>query len=121
MTQVAATGIEWVIDAHGCSPQRLRDERALEQVFQALVNELGLKPLGDARFHTFPPPGGVTGLLMLTESHLTCHTFPETGTCALNLYCCRPRAEWNWEARLKELLGATHVLVRTLARPGTEV
>jgi len=33
---------------------------------------------------------GVTGLLLLTESHLACDTFPERGFASFNLYCCRP-------------------------------
>jgi len=32
----------------------------------------------------------VTGLLLLTESHLACDTFPERGFASFNLYCCRP-------------------------------
>src|SRR4051812_26682465 len=64
----------------------------------------------------FPGEGGITGLLLLTESHLACHTFPERGFAAFNLYCCRPGAEWPWPERLRVALGAETVLVRRLAR-----
>lgn len=84
-----------------------------------LVRELELKPLGRPRFHVFPPPGGITGLLMLTESHAGFHSFPETGYCAIDLYCCRPRAAWPWRERLREMLGAKRVEVRRLDRPRT--
>ncbi len=110
-------GVEWIVDARGCDPRRLRDPAALRALFDALVAELSLKPLGAPQFHVFPEPGGVTGLLMLTESHLACHSFPESGYCALNLYCCRPRPEWPWAKRLQELLGASEVAVRALRRP----
>ena len=63
-----------------------------------------------------PWPGGVTGLALLTESHLACHTYPEFRLAAFNLYCCRERAEWDWAARLSELLGAREVRVRRLTR-----
>ena len=72
------TGVEWVVDASGCRPEALRSIETLEGLFERLIEERGLKPLGDTRWHVFPGPGGVTGLLMLTESHLSCHTFPET-------------------------------------------
>ena len=111
-------GVEIIVDAHGCAPERLRSEAALAALFDALVQELSLKPIGAPHFHTFPSPGGVTGMLMLSESHLTVHTFPESSYAALNLYCCRPRAEWPWEQRLFELLGATRVERRSLPRPG---
>ena len=62
------------------------------------------------------PPGGVTGLALLSESHLACHTYPEFGVATFNLYCCRARPRWNWEAVLAEMLGATSVTVRVLER-----
>lgn len=111
-------GIEWIVDASGCAPEALRSERVIGTLFAQIVRELGLHPIGEARVHVFPAPGGITGLLMLTESHLSCHTFPETGLCALNLYCCRPRPPWNWRDRLAEALGAARVEVRTCQRPG---
>lgn len=113
-------GREWVVDAFGCRPGALRDRETLDRVFARAVSELSLKPIGAAQFHTFPEPGGVTGMLMLTESHLTCHSFPESGYAAFNLYCCRVRPDWPWAERLAELLGATRVEVRELARPGQD-
>jgi S-adenosylmethionine decarboxylase len=109
-------GTEWLVDAHGCDPDTLRSREALAALFDRAVAELGLRPLGEARFHEFPGAGGVTGLLMLSESHLACHTFPERGFAAFNLYCCRPREEWPWQERLREALGASEVSVRRLTR-----
>jgi S-adenosylmethionine decarboxylase len=114
------TGLEWLVDAHGCAPAALRDPELLGRVFARAVEELGLRPLGAPRFHVFPAPGGVTGLLMLSESHLTCHTFPEHGFASFNLYCCRPRPEWPWPERLAEMIGAARVLVRRVERPMVE-
>jgi S-adenosylmethionine decarboxylase len=109
-------GTEWLVDAHGCEPASLRSEGALAALFERAVRELQLHPLGEARFHNFPGAGGVTGFLMLTESHLACHTFPERGFAAFDLYCCRSREEWPWAERLREALGAREVSVRRLAR-----
>ena len=109
-------GREWVVDAHGCDPTRLRSRRALSAVFARLVREVGLRALGRPRWRVFPGEGGVTGLLLLTESHLACHTFPERGFAAFNLYTCRPRPDWPWKERLAEALGAGRVRVRVLDR-----
>ena len=110
------SGTEWVVDAHGCDPAKLRSPEALQAVFERVVREVGLSAAGAAVWRVFPGAGGVTGLQLLTESHLACHTFPETGFAAFNLYCCRPRAEWPWADRLRDGLGAAHVHVTTLAR-----
>ena len=69
-------------------------------------------------WHVFPAPAGITGLCLLTESHITIHTFPETGLATINLYCCRPRPAWAWEIHLADILGAGQVDVRTVARGG---
>jgi S-adenosylmethionine decarboxylase len=67
-------------------------------------------------WHEFAGEGGITGVVLLSESHLSCHTFPESGFAAFNLYCCRPRAAWPWEAVLAERLGASTVHVRSETR-----
>ncbi len=107
--------IEWIVDARGCSPEKLRDAETLRALADRIVAELDLHVVGEA-WHQFPPPGGVTFLYLLRESHLAAHTYPETGLVTLNLFCCRPRPDWPWSERLAEALGATDVRVRRLER-----
>jgi S-adenosylmethionine decarboxylase len=109
-------GTEWIIDAFGCDAESLRRPDRLQEVFERLVSDLGLKTLGDGNWHQFPAERGVTGLVMLTESHLACHTYPEHGTATFNLYCCRERPEWDWQENLKELIGAEKVNVTRIMR-----
>jgi len=105
-----------VIDALGCDAENLRREDKLHAVFQRVISDLGLKTIGEENWHQFPGEKGLTGLVMLTESHLACHTFPEHRIATFNLYCCRERPEWNWEENLKELIGAEVVKVTKLMR-----
>lgn len=109
-------GTEWLVEAGGCSEDALRDADVLAALFDRVIAELGLKPLHAPMWHKFPGEGGVTGFVMLTESHLACHTYPEHGIATINLYCCRPRPDWPWRERLAEILGAAEVRVRTLDR-----
>jgi S-adenosylmethionine decarboxylase len=109
-------GTEWIVDAHGCDPTLLRSSAALGRLFARIVQELGLHPVADAVWHVFPGAVGITGVLVLSESHLTCHTFPESGFAAFDLYCCRPSQPWPWAERLAEAIGAGNVNVRSLPR-----
>jgi S-adenosylmethionine decarboxylase len=109
-------GTEWMIDARGCKAERLADLDHMRALCERVIRELDLKVIGDGQWHQFAAPGGVTGLYLLSESHLACHTYPELGIATINLYCCRPRPRWPWEARLQETLGATGVIVRFITR-----
>lgn len=109
-------GTEWVIDARGCDAETLADIEQLKLLFERIVSDLELNVLGDISWHKFSGPGGVTGIALLSESHLTCHTYPEFGAASFNLYCCRNRTAWPWEKMLRDLLGATEVNVRVLER-----
>lgn len=109
-------GTEWLIEAEDCSTDALRDVAVLRAVFSRLVSDLNLKTIGDGAWHKFDGAGGVTGLVMLTESHLACHTYPEFETATFNLYCCKNRPEWNWQENLAELLGAKIVNVQKIER-----
>src|SRR5882672_7063021 len=113
----AMSGIEWVVEAFGCSSQSLRDTATLQNLFSNIIREMKLRPVGETQWHQFPQTGGITGLCLLAESHLACHTFPEFGSLCLNLFCCVPRAEWDFGVRLREILGATSVTVRSVVRP----
>ena len=109
-------GTEWLIEAFDCDADALRELAVLQRVFARIVDDLGLKTLGTPAWHKFGGEGGVTGLMMLTESHLACHTYPEYKTATFNLYCCRTRPEWNWEENLKGILSAAEVKVTRIER-----
>ena len=113
---IATRGQEWLVDARGCEPAALRDEACLRALFDRLIAELRLTPVAPAVWHTFPAPGGLTGMVVLAESHLACHTFPEHGSICLNIFCCRPRRDFDAAGLLAETLGATHTQVRRIDR-----
>ena len=109
-------GTEWLIDASGCDAAALADLHRLRAVFDRVIRDLELNVLGEIAWHQFDHPGGISGLAMLSESHLTCHTYPEFRAATFNLYCCRNRASWSWETTLKQMLGAAEVKVRVFER-----
>ena len=109
-------GVEYVVDARGCDPAVLRSLPHLQRVVTQMMEDLGLRAVAPPAWHVFPGEGGVTGMVLLSESHLTVHTYPEAGVAAIDLYCCRRSVDWGWETELRRMLGAEDVGVRMLRR-----
>ena len=109
-------GEEWIVEAFGCDAALLADRAVMMRLCDRIVRELALNPIGDGQWHVFPPPGGITGMLLLAESHLTVHTFPEHTSLCLNLFCCAPRPAWPYTDRLEQMVGARSVDVRRVER-----
>lgn len=108
-------GIEWLVDAHGCVPETLRDRAVVVALLDRIVAAMDLRVISTA-VHVFPGAGGITAMYLLAESHLTIHTFPEAGTATLNAYCCTQRAPAAWRELLVAALGAREVIVSEHAR-----
>jgi S-adenosylmethionine decarboxylase len=110
-------GLEWIVEAFGCDARALINQERLEELFQLIIQELDLHPLGKSTWHQFPDTFGVTGVSLLRESHITCHTFPEYESLCLNVFCCRPRQGADFEAILKVGFAPARVSVRQVERP----
>lgn len=79
-------GIHYIIELYGCESKKLDD---LETIIQTLINSAdiaGATIIG-SKFHKFSPQG-VSGVVVISESHLSIHTWPELGYAALDLYTC---------------------------------
>lgn len=83
------SGLHLMADLHGCQgDSRLMHDAAHLQAFcQASVAEAGLTAVG-CLFHHFGEHSGVTGVVVLAESHLCIHTWPEAAYVTLDVYVC---------------------------------
>ena len=70
-----------VVNGHG-----LDDEHRIQQAFRDCVEECGATLL-HIHTHKFSPQG-VSGVAVLAESHITCHTWPEIGYGAFDVFMC---------------------------------
>ena len=82
-------GLHLTADLRGCDPRQaaMTDPPALRALCLAAVQAAGLRPVGEL-FHRFPPPGGITGVVLLAESHVAVHTWPEMDAVTLDVYVC---------------------------------
>jgi S-adenosylmethionine decarboxylase len=80
-------GIHLLGEWYGCpANEQLTQADALRALCCRVVEDAGLAIVGD-RFHQFEPQG-VTGTVLLAESHLAIHTWPESGFVTLDVYVC---------------------------------
>ena len=110
------SGLEWMVEAYECDSGAVADLARLSGFLARLIQELGLHPVGPPLWHKFGEGGGVTGLCLLAESHFACHTFPEHRSMTVNLFCCKPRPDWDFRGYLAREFGAGHVCVRRYER-----
>jgi S-adenosylmethionine decarboxylase len=82
-------GLHLTADLAGCpvEPPAFTDPAALRSLCLQAVAGSGLRPVGEL-FHRFDGGGGVTGVVLLAESHLAVHTWPELGAVTLDVYVC---------------------------------
>jgi S-adenosylmethionine decarboxylase len=74
-----------------CDAIWLTDAQKLGDWCLQAVNAVGLQPV-DQLFHTFPgtgaSPGGITATVLLAESHVCLHTWPEQKSVTVDVYVC---------------------------------
>lgn len=97
-------GLHLIADLHGCTcpATRLTNAAALRTRCVELCRQHGLQVVGEL-FHAFAgtteAQNGVTGTVVLAESHLAIHTWPEAGGVTLDLYVCNFSRDHSADAR----------------------
>jgi S-adenosylmethionine decarboxylase proenzyme len=114
-------GLHLAAELHRCAAQSLLCEAgALRALCLQAVAEAGLTPVGDL-FHHFGAGGGVTGVVLLAESHVAVHTWPELAAVTLDVYVCNLRNDNSERAErlvaaLERAFAPEHVQAQRLQR-----
>jgi len=94
-------GLHLTADLRGCAASRpeMTETASLRRLCLEAVAGAGLTAVGEL-FHTFVPaaasaeaPTGITGVVLLAESHLAVHTWPELEAATLDVYVCNLGAD----------------------------
>jgi S-adenosylmethionine decarboxylase len=77
----------------GCNTEKLNDMKFIEETFVDAALRSGAE-IREVAFHKFAPHG-VSGVVIISESHLTIHSFPEHGYASIDVYTCGDRIDPN--------------------------
>lgn len=97
--QNKALGQHWLVELEGCEPDRLSRVPLVEEAMRRAAR-VALANVVSGHFHQFSPYG-VSGVLVIQESHLTIHTWPEEGYAAVDIFTCSP--DLKVEAAIQQL------------------
>ncbi len=100
-------GHHYIVEASGCSPDVIGKVESVEQILVRAAEVAGVQ-VWSISFHRFSP-NGVSGVVVISESHLALHTWPEYGYVALDIFTCGDDAkpETAVEYALKEFGAST--------------
>jgi len=110
-----ALGIQLAIELFDCDEKILNDYRLLEQFLVEAATKAGATVV-DSVFHQFNPHG-ISGAVIIAESHIAIHTWPEYRYAALDIFTCGTDIDPNGIAEeVKYVLGADRMHVSRILR-----
>jgi S-adenosylmethionine decarboxylase len=113
--KLKALGTHIVCELSGCDPRSLTDVAAVENMMVGAAKEANAT-IVETAFHRFQPHG-VSGVVVIQESHLSIHTWPETGYAAMDFYTCGDHTDpWAACEFAAKALGAQSMLTTEVKR-----
>jgi len=110
-----ALGRHVLVEFYGCDSQALNQKAQLEAVMREAAEESGATVVSTA-FHLFNPHG-VSGVVVIAESHLTIHTWPEYNYAAVDLFTCGDSVDpWIAFEKIRDYLKAKQMFTMEVKR-----
>ncbi|NLL19442.1 MAG: S-adenosylmethionine decarboxylase proenzyme [Clostridia bacterium] len=110
-----ALGRHVLAEIYGCDFDILNDLKKVEEIMVNAALEAGAE-VREFVFHKFSPQG-ISGVVVISESHLAIHTWPELGYAAVDVFTCGDRVNpWDACKFLTEQFNAQHVDAKEVER-----
>ncbi len=108
-------GRHLIVEYSDCTTGRLNDAEFLERSMLEAVRRSGAT-IVNSLFHRYAPQG-VSGVVVIAESHMSIHTWPEYNYAAVDFFTCGRRVDpYRANDYLKEMLGCTNACVTEVSR-----
>ncbi|WP_026487604.1 adenosylmethionine decarboxylase [Caldanaerobius polysaccharolyticus] len=110
-----ALGRHILAEIYGCDAEILNDRENIERIMVESALRAGAE-VREVAFHKFSPQG-VSGVVIISESHLTIHTWPELGYAAVDVFTCGSEVNpWDACNFLTNKLNAKHMTATEVKR-----
>ena len=110
-----ALGRHLLVEYYNCDPKTLTDIGAIEDILVGAAR-VAKAHIVDVVFHTFNPHG-ISGVVVVEESHLAIHTWPEHGFASVDIYTCGSSVKpWDAYKFLYKRLKAKHSTAMEIKR-----
>lgn len=110
-----ALGRHVIAEIYGCDFDVLNDLKKVEEIMVNAALEAGAE-VREYTFHKFSPQG-ISGVVVISESHLAIHTWPELGYAAVDVFTCGEKVNpWDATNYLKKMFGAEHMEAQEVKR-----
>ncbi len=108
-------GLHVLADFYGVDEVALSDGILLQTALREAATAAGASVIA-SHFHHFGPQMGVTGVLLLRESHISIHTWPETGLAVIDIFMCGHAQPKHALTALQHSLRPTRVVQQSIKR-----
>ena len=113
-------GRHLIIDAYGVQSKKLKDRKSLMHLLEDLPVQLKMRILKKPTIGKIASEGypdwGYSGFVILYESHISFHTWPEEHYVAMDIYSCKEFDEKAALEHLKTYFGSTKFKIKSIAR-----
>jgi S-adenosylmethionine decarboxylase proenzyme len=110
-----ALGRHFLVEYHRCDPKVLNHKEKIKEVMLKAADICGATVLGSS-FHNFSPHG-VSGMVVIAESHIAIHTWPEFDYAAVDIFTCGTKVDpWKAYNHIKVCLDSRETNIREIER-----
>jgi S-adenosylmethionine decarboxylase len=113
-------GTHVLADLHGIAAAALTDPQRIDALLRSAATAAGATVL-HSQFHAFGEAQGVTGVVLLAESHISIHTWPEYGFAAADIFMCGAAAPQRALDVIEAALQPASRVVQTIARGAPDI
>ena len=109
-----------IVDGYGADRERLQDEGLVHRFLDEFPDKIGMTKMIAPQVYTYrgrvPEDWGISGFVLIAESHISVHTFPDRGYVNIDVFSCKNFDAAESVSQIEQVFGLTDVRVSTLER-----